>query len=236
VPLLIAALITAVVSSALLALGSGSGSVLLAAGIVGATVMPHVVYLHSALTDGSAQRSGSRLAVRASRIDIGLALGAAALINMAMMVVAAALPRGTAEFLPGIQAGLASTLGRGAGVVFGLALLASGLASSSVGTYAGQVIMDGFPRRRVPLLARRLVAVVPAVVLLATGAGPVQVLILSQVALAIGLPFALVPLIMLTSRRSVMGPLVNRPVTAVAAGAVTMAVVALNVVVLRQGF
>ena len=295
IPLLPAAALTAVVSSALLALGAGQrrrfetavtgllavvgagflyqavlaghlgaaaaglqprlagpGSVLLAAGIVGATVMPHVIYLHSALTDDQARQAGpsgapgmpgtpagrmagARMAVRASRVDIVLALGAAGLINMAMMVVAAALPRGTAASLPGIQAGLSSTLGRGAGVAFGLALLASGLASSSVGTYAGQVIMEGFLRRRVPLIARRLVAVIPAMALLATGADPVQVLILSQVALAAGLPFALIPLIVLTSRRSVMGALASHPATTAAASVVAAVIIALNAVVLWQG-
>lgn len=117
-------------------------------------------------------------------------------------------------------------------MAFALALLASGLASSSVGTYAGQVIMEGFLRRRVPLVARRLVTMVPAFALLATGADPVRLLIVSQVALSVGLPSVLIPLVVLTSRRTVMGALVNRRITVVTAIAITTAVIGLNGVLL----
>jgi manganese transport protein len=209
------------------------GSVFIAAGIVGATVMPHVIHLHSALTPELAAQAGPRQALRASRIDIGVALGGAGLVNVAMLVVAAATLRGhDTSSLGSIQAGLGGLLGRGAAIVFAVALLASGLASSSVGTYAGQVIMQGFLRRQIPLAARRAITMVPAFALLAAGADPVRMLIISQVALSVGLPSALLPLVVLTSRRQIMGELVNRRITVVAAAIVTAAVLGLNGVLL----
>jgi manganese transport protein len=218
---------------------AGRGSLVIAAGIVGATVMPHVIHLHSALTSNQAltgdqdETAGRAEAVRASRVDIGVALGVAGLVNMAMLVVAAAvLPGRDASTLTAIQADLGGLLGRGAAVAFALALLASGLASSSVGTYAGQVIMEGFLRRRIPLVARRLITMVPAFALIAAGADPVRLLIVSQVALSVGLPSVLIPLVVLTSRRSIMGALVNRRVTTVTAIAVTAAVTGLSGVLL----
>ena len=214
---------------------AGGGSTLIAAGIVGATVMPHVIYLHSALTENHARRAGRRTALRTSRIDIAVALGGAGLINIAMMLVAAATLHGrSVASLAAVHDDLGSALGRGAAAAFALALLASGLASSSVGTYAGQVIMEGFLRRRVPLIARRLVTAAPAVALLASGVDPVRALILSQVTLSIGLPFALVPLTVLTSRRAVMGDLVNRKATTTAAIATTGLIIVLNCVVIWQ--
>jgi len=195
--------------------------------------MPHVIHLHSALTRDQGQTAGRTEAVRASRIDIGVALGVVGLVNMAMLVVAAAvLPGRDASTLTAIQADLGGLLGRGAAVAFALALLASGLASSSVGTYAGQVIMEGFLRRRIPLVARRLITMVPAFALIAAGADPVRLLIVSQVALSVGLPSVLIPLVVLTSRRSIMGALVNRRVTTVTAIAVTAAVTGLSGVLL----
>jgi manganese transport protein len=212
---------------------AGRGSLVIAAGIVGATVMPHVIHLHSALTRDQGETAGRAEAVRASRVDIAVALGIAGVVNMAMLVVAAAvLPGRDVSTLNAIQADLGGLLGRGAAVAFALALLASGLASSSVGTYAGQVIMEGFLRRRVPLVARRLVTMVPAFALLATGADPVRLLIVSQVALSVGLPSVLIPLVVLTSRRTIMGALVNRRITVVTAIAITTAVVGLNGVLL----
>jgi manganese transport protein len=216
---------------------AGRGSLVLAAGIVGATVMPHVIHLHSALTrDQGADRGGGAgraEAVRASRADIAVALGVAGVVNLAMLVVAAAVLHGRdASTLTAIQADLGGLLGRGAAVAFALALLASGLASSSVGTYAGQVIMEGFLRRRIPLTVRRLVTMVPAFALIAAGADPVRLLIVSQVALSVGLPSVLIPLVVLTSRRAIMGALVNRRVTIAAATAVTAAVIGLNGVLL----
>ncbi|HEY2268790.1 MAG TPA: Nramp family divalent metal transporter [Streptosporangiaceae bacterium] len=218
---------------------AGRGSLVIAAGIVGATVMPHVIHLHSALTSNQAltrdqgETVGRAEAMRASRVDIGVALGVAGLVNMAMLVVAAAvLPGRDASTLTAIQADLSGLLGRGAAVAFALALLASGLASSSVGTYAGQVIMEGFLQRRVPLAVRRLVTMAPAFALLAAGADPVRLLIVSQVALSVGLPSVLIPLVVLTSRRSIMGALVNRRVTTVTAIVVTAGVIGLSGVLL----
>jgi manganese transport protein len=214
---------------------AGQGSVLLAAGIVGATIMPHVIYLHSALTQDHARQAGHRAALRASRVDIIAALGIAGLVNMAMMTVAATALRGRGvASLPDIHASLGIALSGGAAAAFALALLASGLASSSVGIQAGQVIMEGFLRRRIPLAARRLVTIAPAIAVLAAGIDPVRVLILSQVALTAGLPFALIPLTIMTSRESIMGALVNRHSTTVAAITITIAILALNGVLLAQ--
>ncbi|MEV5739705.1 Nramp family divalent metal transporter [Microbispora rosea] len=223
---------------------AGTDSLLLATGIVGATVMPHVVYLHSALTQHQGAPGGPpdemsrgqvrseavrREAVRASRMDIAVALGAAGLVNMAMLTVAAVtFGGGDPGSLQAIHAGLGQVLGPGAAVAFALALLASGLASSSVGTYAGQVIMAGFLRRRVPLLARRLVTIIPAMAVLAAGVDPTRALVLSQVALSFGIPFALVPLVAFTGSRKLMGELVNRRLTTVAGVAVAAVISALN--------
>jgi manganese transport protein len=197
--------------------------------------MPYVIYLHSALTQDNARPAGKRTALRASRVDIVTALGIVGLVNMAMITVAATALHGRgAASLPGIHASLREALGGGAAVAFAVALLASGLASSSVGIRAGQVIMEGFLQRRVPLAARRLVTIAPAIAVLAAGIDPVRVLILSQVALTAGLPFALIPLTILTSCESVMGGLVNRRGTTIAAITVTAAVLALNGMLLAQ--
>jgi manganese transport protein len=214
---------------------AGPGTVTLAAGIVGATVMPHVIYLHSDLTRQQAAGDTRRAALQASRVDIMAALGLAGLVNMAMMVVAATGLHGRGVgSLPAIHDALTVTLGGGAAAAFAVALLASGLASSSVGVYAGQVIMEGFLRRRVPVVARRLVTIGPAIGILAAGWDPVRVLILSQVVLTAGLPFALVPLVTLTSRRDIMGVLVNRRSTTAVGAVITLAVVALDMVLLAQ--
>ncbi|WP_405084542.1 Nramp family divalent metal transporter [Microbispora sp. NBC_01389] len=244
---------------------AGPDSLLLATGIVGATVMPHVVYLHSALTQhqgallrqpgGIPQHHGPltrqpraltqsrgardprRAALQASRVDIAVALGAAGLVNMAMLTVAAATFDGSdLGGLEAVHAGLGEVLGPGAAVAFALALLASGLASSSVGTYAGQVIMAGFLRRRVPLLARRLVTILPAMAILAVGMDPTRALVLSQVALSFGIPFALVPLVVFTARRALMGDLVNRRATTAAGIAVATVISALNGFLLVEVF
>ncbi|GAB2453599.1 Nramp family divalent metal transporter [Streptosporangium sandarakinum] len=239
---------------------AGPDSLLLATGIIGATVMPHVIYLHSALTrhqaglpGGASGASGAvgpsgavdpadpaglagrRTAVRASRADITLALGVAGLVNMAMLTVAAAtFDGGDPGSLTAVHAGIGAALGPVAALAFALALLASGLASSSVGTYAGQIIMEGFLRRRVPLTVRRLVTIAPAVAILAAGADPTDALVLSQVALSFGIPFALVPLVAFTASRRVMGPLANGRLTTALGAAVTCAVTVLNGVLLTQ--
>jgi manganese transport protein len=209
----------------------GSDSLLLATGIVGATVMPHAVYLHS---DLSRNRTGDlRAAVRAHRVDVTVALGIAGAINVAMLVVAAAALHGAGiTTLAQAHAGLATALGAGAALAFALALLASGLAASSVGTYSGDVIMAGFLRRSVPVATRRLVTMAPALLVLGLGVDPTRALVLSQVFLAVGIPFALVPLVLLTRRRDVMGALVNRPLTTAAGAVVSALIISLNVVLL----
>jgi manganese transport protein len=220
---------------------SGTSSLYLAVGIIGATVMPHVIYLHSALTNGRMpvrdERERGRV-LRFERLDVIIALGLAGLINLAMLAVAAKL------FHTPALAGL-STIGQAhhefgqlvggtAALAFAVALLASGTSSSSVGTYAGQVVMAGFVRLRIPLLLRRAVTMIPALVVLAAGMSPTDALILSQVVLSFGIPFALVPLVMLTSRREVMGIHVNRPLTTVLAWGCAGLVSALNVFLLAQ--
>jgi manganese transport protein len=217
---------------------AGPESLVLATGILGATVMPHVIYVHSALTPGrygdavTAGRTteGRRRLLRAQRLDVLLAMGFAGLINASMLVVAAQLFTGTGMdgSLEAVHAGLGAELGRGAGVVFGIALLASGFASSSVGTHAGQVVMAGFLRRHLPVLVRRLVTLAPALLVLLLGADPTTALVWSQVVLCFGIPFALVPLLWLTSRRDVMGGWVNRRRTTAAGAVVAALIIGLN--------
>ncbi len=213
----------------------GSDSVLLATGILGATVMPHVVYLHSALTqDRIPARGADEVAslLRHQRVDVVLAMGVAGAINLAMLVLSAQLFSGgraqDVDTLQGAHAGLTELAGPLVALAFALALLASGFASSGVGTYAGQVVMQGFLQRRVPLVVRRVVTMAPALLVLALGLDPTRALVLSQVVLSFGIPFALVPLVVLTARRSVMGALVNRPTTSAVAALVAAVVVGLN--------
>lgn len=213
---------------------AGVDSVLLATGMLGATVMPHVIYLHSALTQRhhSTTPGGRRSALRASRTDIVVALGIAGMVNVSMLVVAAGAfhqagaPR---ESLEDMHSGLGQQLGPGAALAFALALLASGLAASSVGTYSGQVVMEGFLRRRIPLWLRRAVTMAPALVVLSLGADPTKALVLSQVVLSFGIPFALVPLVLLARRADVMGAAANRRGVTVAGSAAALVISALNV-------
>jgi manganese transport protein len=221
----------------------GKDSVLLAVGILGATVMPHVIYLHSALTqDRIRPRDASerKLLLRFQRVDVFIAMGIAGLINMSMLVIAASVFHdhglSNVDTIQGAHAGFERLLSGGAALAFALALLASGFASSSVGTYAGQVVMQGFIRRTIPLALRRLVTMTPALVVLALGLEPTRSLVISQVVLSFGIPFALIPLVMLTRRRDVMGELVNRPVTTLVASVVAALIVALNVFLLYQTF
>jgi manganese transport protein len=223
---------------------AGPESLVLATGILGATVMPHVIYVHSALTPGrygdavTAGRTaeGRRGLLRAQRLDVLLAMGFAGLINAAMLVVAAQLFTGTGMdgSLEAVHAGLGDQLGRGAGIVFGIALLASGFASSSVGTHAGQVVMAGFLRRSVPVLLRRLITLAPALLVLLLGADPTTALVWSQVVLCFGIPFALVPLLWLTSSRDVMGAWVNRRRTTAVGAGIAALIIALNLHLLVQ--
>ncbi len=219
----------------------GASSLYLAVGIVGATVMPHVIYLHSALTNGRMpvrDEHERRRVLRFEQVDVVVALGIAGVINLAMLAVAAKLffagGHGHIDTIQQAHAGFADKVGGTAALAFAVALLASGASSSSVGTYAGQVIMNGFINVRVPLVVRRLVTMLPALALLAYGYNPTDALVLSQVVLSFGIPFALVPLVLLTSDRRVMGIHVNRRLTTIAAGLTAMLIIAMNVVLIVQ--
>jgi manganese transport protein len=220
---------------------SGTDSVLLAVGILGATVMPHVVYLHSALTQNRVRTESDderRELMRFQRLDVVIALAVAGVINMTMLVVAAGLFHTSGHTgvssLEGAHAELGRLIGGGAALAFAVALLASGLSSSSVGTYAGQVVMQGFIDRRIPLFLRRAVTMTPALIVLAIGLDPTRTLVISQVVLSFGIPFALVPMILITSRRKVMGALVNSRVTTISASLVAAVIIALNLFLLQQ--
>ncbi len=184
---------------------AGCGSLYLAVGIIGATVMPHVIYLHSALTNGRTpvrnDRERARV-LRFERLDVIIALGLAGIVNMAMLAVAAKLLHDTGHAavstIPQAHAAFGQLVGGGAALAFSVALLASGASSSTVGTYAGQVVMRGFVGLNIPLFLRRLVTMAPAIAVLAVGLDPTQVLVLSQVVLSFGIPFALIPLVLLT--------------------------------------
>jgi manganese transport protein len=215
--------------------GLASGRLLLVSGIIGATVMPHVVYLHSALTKSRVScrdDAERRELVRFQQLDVVIALGAAGLVNLAMLFVAASVFSRTGgspvDSIQAAHAGLGRLVGGGAALAFAVALLASGLSSSSVGTYAGQVVMQGFVRRRIPLFARRGLTMLPALVVLGLGLPATDSLVISQVVLSFGIPFALVPLVLLTRRADIMGPLVNRRLTTVAAGGIAAVIIALN--------
>lgn len=213
---------------------AGRESVLLASGIVGATVMPHVIYLHSSLTSSPAERWGSNVGVTRllaiTRVDVFVALCCAGVLNLALLLVAATSLRsrtGT-DTLTGVYDVVTSELGVGVATLFAVALLGSGLASTSVGSAAGAEIMGSLLHIDLSVVVRRLVSAVPAVVVLWAGVDPTRALVLSQVVLSLGIPFALVPLVRLTSRRSVLGEHVNRAGTIIAAWLVTVGVIALN--------
>jgi manganese transport protein len=221
----------------------GTDSVMLAVGILGATVMPHVVYLHSALVQHRIppRDDGERRSLlRFQRVDVVIAMGLAGLINLTMLVVAASLFHDTGntgiDTIEGAHAGFERLLGGGAALAFAVALLASGLSSSSVGTYAGQVVMQGFIDRRIPLFLRRLITMAPALAVLAAGVDATDALVVSQVVLSFGIPFALVPMILLTRRADVMGALVNRRGTTIVASVVATLIIALNAFLLQQTF
>jgi manganese transport protein len=220
----------------------GTDALYLAIGIIGATVMPHVIYLHSALTNGriSCRDDAERRRVlRFERLDVVIALGLAGLVNMAMLAVAAKLFHTGGVSVDSIQdahAQFGNLVGGGAALAFAVALLASGASSSSVGTYAGQVVMAGFINVKISLLVRRAVTMMPALIILAVGMSPTHALVLSQVVLSFGIPFALVPLVMLTCRRDVMGVHVNSLLTTVVAWACAAGISGLNVFLLYQQF
>ena len=222
----------------------GTESVLLSVGIIGATVMPHVIYLHSALTQhrvvGITEGEKQRI-FRFELVDVVVAMSIAGLINMSMLVIAASTfyDRGLVDVgddLEQVYEGLGVYLGSNADVLFGIALLASGLSSSSVGTMAGQVVMQGFIGRQIPLFVRRLVTMLPALVVVAVGTDPSRALVLSQVVLSFGIPFALIPLIVFCRDRRLMGALVNRRSTTVVAATIATLIIALNAFLLAGTF
>ncbi len=220
-----------------------SEALLLAVGIIGATVMPHVIYLHSALTQDRLvpeTDEDAQTLLRFTRIDVVIAMTIAGVINVSMLVMAASTFYRSGLFhvasLDTAHRTLEPILGPASGAIFALALIASGLSSSAVGTLSGQVVMQGFIHRQIPVTVRRLVTMVPAFVVIGLGLDPSRTLVLSQVALSFGIPFALIPLVIFTARRDVMGPLVNHRITTVAATAVTALIVALNIFLLLQTF
>jgi manganese transport protein len=222
---------------------AGTDSIMLAVGILGATVMPHVVYLHSALTStriATRDLDEKRQLLRFQRLDVLLALGIAGVINMTMLVVAAGLFHKAGltgvDSIEGAHEGMGKLIGGGAALAFAVALLASGLSSSSVGTFAGQVVMQGFINRQIPLFLRRGITMAPSLVVLGLGFAPSTTLVISQVVLSFGIPFALVPMILLTRRRDVMGGLVNRRATTALASVVAGLIISLNVFLLQQTF
>ena len=222
---------------------SGTESVLLATGILGATVMPHVIYLHSALTqDRIVTRNPEQQhkLFRFELIDIFIAMGLAGLINMAMLIMAAStfFNNGLTEIgsIEEAHRTLEPLLGSAASWVFAISLLASGLSSSSVGTMAGQVIMQGFLHFHIPAWVRRLVTMFPSLIVIFIGLDPTRTLVISQVVLSFGLPFAIIPLVMFTSRRDIMGTLVNQRITTLAASLAAVLIISLNLFLLYQVF
>ena len=222
---------------------SGTESVLLATGILGATVMPHVIYLHSALTqDRIVTRNPEQQhkLFRFELIDIFIAMGLAGLINMAMLIMAAStfFNNGLTEIgsIEEAHRTLEPLLGSAASWVFAISLLASGLSSSSVGTMAGQVIMQGFLHFHIPAWVRRLVTMFPSLIVIFIGLDPTRTLVISQVVLSFGLPFAIIPLVMFTSRRDIMGTLVNKRITTLAASLAAVLIISLNLFLLYQVF
>lgn len=223
------------VAAGLLPRFDGAQSVLLATAMLGATVMPHAVYLHSGLArdrHGHPDPGPARaLLLRATRWDVGLAMLVAGTVNLALLLLAATNLRGRegTDTIEGAHAAVSDTLGPTVALLFAIGLLASGLASTSVGAYAGAMIMQGLLRKRFPLLVRRLVTLLPALAVLASGVDPTQALVLSQVVLSFGIPFALVPLIRMTSDPALMGADVNRRGTAVLGWTVAALISLLNV-------
>ena len=222
----------------------GPSSILLAAGILGATVMPHVIYLHSALTQKrivGANPEARRKIFHFELVDVVIAMGIAGVINLAMLTLAAAVfgsrgMTGAGTDLTQVFGSLDQFVGGHSGLIFGIALLASGVSSSSVGTLSGQVVMQGFIRRRIPIFLRRAITMVPALVLIASHFDPSRALVLSQVLLSFGIPFAMIPLVVFTRNKQLMGNLVNSRLTNYAAYAVAGMIIGLNIFLLYQTF
>jgi manganese transport protein len=222
---------------------AGTESVLLAVGILGATVMPHVIYLHSALMQNRVvpdNDAEARRLMRFTRIDVVIAMTIAGVINMAMLIMAATVffksGLHNVDSLEGAHKTLQPILGGASSVLFALALLASGLSSSAVGTLSGQVVMQGFIQRRIPIFLRRAITMLPALIVIAIGLDPSRTLVISQVVLSFGIPFALIPLVVFTSKKRIMGVLVNHPVTTAVAGVIALLISGLNLFLLAQTF
>lgn len=213
----------------------GTESILLAAGILGATVMPHAIFLHSALTQSrvvTRTDNERKKLYRFELLDVFIAMGIAGIVNAAMLIMAAATfnshgMQGVGEIEEAYRT-LTPLLGPAASTVFAISLLAAGLSSSSVGTMAGQVIMGGFLKRQFPVWVRRLVTVAPPMAIILTGLDPTRSLVLSQVVLSFGLPFAVVPLVLFTSDKNLMGTLVNRRITTIVSSLIAVLILALN--------
>jgi manganese transport protein len=221
----------------------GAESVLLATGILGATVMPHAIFLHSALTQGRIvvrQPDKLRRLFRFQIVDVVVAMGVASLVNMAMLIMAASTfhQHGLTSVgsIEEAHRTLEPLLGTAAGWFFALALLASGLSSAAVGTSAGQVIMQGFMQRQIPIWLRRLVTMLPSLIVIALGLDPTRTLVISQVVLSFGLPFAIVPLLLFTRRQDIMGVLVNKPATTWVLTLVMALIISLNMLLLYKTF
>lgn len=218
----------------------GVDSVMLAAGILGATVMPHAIYLHSALTQKRV--IGKTEAERKSIFqyeffDVLIAMFIAGAVNASMLIVAASLFFGNGLLVQDLDVAFTQfgeIIGPFAAILFGIALLASGLASSSVGTKTGDIIMQGYIKRRIPLYVRRAITMIPPLAIIALGVNPTAALILSQIILSFGIPFALIPLIFFTSNKKIMGSLVNRRLTIFLAGLIALVIIALNLFLLFQ--
>jgi len=221
----------------------GSESILLAAGILGATVMPHAIFLHSALTQNRIVVREPAMLKRLFRfeiLDVLIAMGLASLINAAMLIMAAStfFTKGLTEIgtIQEAHRTLEPLLGKSASWVFAISLLAAGLSSSSVGTMAGQVIMQGFLHRHIPPWLRRLVTMLPSLIVISIGLDPTRTLVISQVVLSFGLPFAVIPLVMFTRRRDIMGVLVNNRVTTILVSLAAALIILLNFYLLYQVF
>jgi manganese transport protein len=220
---------------------AGPESVLLATGILGATVMPHVIFLHSSLTQNripTKNESELKKLFRFQLFDVTIAMGIAGLVNGAMLIMASSTfyAKGLTHIgsIEEAYRTLTPLLGSAAGSVFAISLLASGLSSSAVGTMAGQVIMQGFIHRKIPIWVRRAVTMAPPIIVIALGLDPTRTLVLSQVVLSFGLPFAIIPLVLFTRRRDIMGVLVNQRLTTILASVVAGLIVALNIFLLYQ--
>jgi manganese transport protein len=232
----------AIVNSTFVPRFTNSESILLGAGILGATVMPHAIFLHSALTQGRVivkKPEQQKRLFHFEIIDVVIAMVIASSVNAAMLITAAAAFHAGGQSVGTLQQAyltLQPLLGRAAGVVFGVALLASGLSSSSVGTMAGQVIMQGFLHYHIPPWIRRVVTIIPSLIVIFIGLDPTRTLVISQVVLSFGLPFAVIPLVMFTSKKSLMGGLVNKLLTTLLASLSAVLILALNFFLLYQTF